>query len=144
MSDARRLALHVLFLAGSDGLAAHLAAHWTKSLSNGCLEVEAAASGGTDLTAAPADLVVLIHAPGDPGPLVEHHCGGRIDWDLEADMTASPVELNALIRRHVIRLLGDLGMLQTQPGINAAHSSCPSSVLKLSSRLDARTCLLAA
>jgi hypothetical protein len=135
--DARRLALHVLFLAGGDGLAAHLAAHWTKFLANGRLEVKAAAPGGTDLTAAlmncaPADLVVVIHTPGDPGPLVAHHCGGRIDWNLEVDLTESPVELTSQVRRHVMRLLGDLGMPQAHSDVTATHSA------------DARACLLAA
>jgi hypothetical protein len=144
--DARRLALHVLFLAGGDGLAAHLAAHWTKFLANGCLEIKAAAPGGTDLTTAlncaPADLVVVIHTPGDPGPLVAHHCGGRIDWDLEVDVTESPVELSSQVRRHVMRLLGDLGMPPAHSDVTATHSSCPSTVLP--NRLDARACLLAA
>jgi hypothetical protein len=147
-SDVRRLALHVLFLAGGDGLAAHLAAHWTKFLANGCLEVKAAAPGETDLTAAlncaPADLVVVIHTPGDPGPLVAHNCGGRIDWDLEVDVTGSPVELTSQVRRHVMRLLGDLGMPQAHSDFTATHSSCPPTVLELPNRLDARARLLAA
>lgn len=147
-TDARRLALHVLFLAGGDGLAAHLAAHWTKFLANGCLEVKAAAPGGTDLTAAlncaPADLVVVIHTPGDPGPLVAHNCGGRIDWDLEVDVTDSPVELTSQVRRHVMRLLGDLGIAQAHSDVTATHSSYQSTVLELPNRLDARACLLAA
>jgi len=122
--SARRLGLHVLFVAGGDGLAAHLAARWTNLLANGCLEVSVAAPGGTDLTAAfngtPADLVVVIHAPGDPGPRIAYHCGGRIDWDLEVDGTESLVELASKVRRHVMRLLGDLGMPQ-------AHSDIPAT-----------------
>jgi hypothetical protein len=146
--DARRLALHVWFLAGGDGLAAHLAAHWAKFLTNGCLEVEAAGPGGTDLSAAsncvPADLVVVIHTPAAPGPLVANHCGGRIDWDLEVDATGSPFELASQVRRHVMRLLGDLGMAQAHSDVPAAHSPCPSMALEHPKRLDARASLLAA
>jgi hypothetical protein len=146
--DARRLALHVWFLAGGDGLAAHLAAHWAQFLTNGCLEVEAAGPGGTDLSAAlncvPADLVVVIHTPAAPGPLVANHCGGRIDWDLGVDATESPFELASQVRRHVIWLLGDLGIPQAQSDVPAAYSSCPSRVLEHPNRLDARASLLAA
>ena len=147
--DARPLALHVLFVAGGDGLAAHVAAHWTKFLANGCLDVKAAAPGETDLSAvlncAPADLVVVIHTPGDPGPLVAHNCGGRIDWDLEVDVTGSPVELTSQVRRHVVRLLGDLGMPQAHfIDSNAPDSPCPPTVFERPNRLDARASLLAA
>jgi hypothetical protein len=145
---ARHLALHVLFLAGGDGLAAHLAARWAKFLANGSLEVKAAGPGGTDLIAAsncvPADLVVVIHTPAAPGPLVTNNCGGRIDWDLGVDVTESPVELAAQLRRHVMWLLGDLGMPQAQSDVPAEYSSCPSMVLEHPNRLDARACLLAA
>jgi len=141
---ARCLKLQVLFVAGGDGLAAQLAARWTKFLANGCLEISAAAPGGTDLTTAlngtPADLVVVIHTPGDPGPCVAHHCGGRIDWDLEAE---SPADLTAQVRRHVMRLLRDLGVSQAHSEIPAAHSSYPPT-LHLPKRLDARASLLAA
>jgi hypothetical protein len=147
--DSRRLALHVLFLAGGDGQAAQLAAHWTKFLANGRLEVKAAAPGGTDLTAAlmncaPADLVVVIHTPGDPGPLVAYHCGGRIDWKLEADLTGSPIELASEVRRHVMRLLEDLGMPQAHSAVSTTHWPCASMVLERPNRPDARACLLAA
>lgn len=146
--DARHLALQVLFVAGGDGLAAQVAARWTEFLANGFLEVKAAAPGSADLTAAlngtPADLVVVIHTPGDPGPLVAYHCGGRIDWDLEVGVTESPVELTSQVRRHVMRLLGDLGMPQAHSDIPATHSSCPPTLPVLPNRPDARACLLAA
>jgi hypothetical protein len=146
--DARRLALHVWFLAGGDGLAAHLAARWAKFLTNGCLEVKAAGPGGTDLSAAlncvPADLVVVIHTSAAPGPLVANNCGGRIDWDLEVDATGSPFELASQVRRHVMRLLGDLGMAQAHSDVSAEYSSCPSMALEHPNRLDARASLLAA
>lgn len=146
--DARRFAMHVLFLAGGDGLAAHLAAHWTKFLANGCLEVNAAGPDGVDsiaaLNCATANLVVVINTRGDLGPLVAHNCGGRIDWDLDVDITESPIELASQVRRHVIRLLGDLGMAQTHSEVPTKHSSYPSTVLEYPNRLDARACLLAA
>lgn len=146
--DARRLALHVWFLAGGDGVVAHLAAHWTKFLANGCLEVKATGPGGTDLSAAlncvAADLVVVIHTPAAPGPLAANNCGGRIDWDLGVDVTESPVELASQVRRHVMRLLGDLGMAQAHSDVPAEYSSCPSTVLEHPNRVDARASLLAA
>ena len=78
-----RRGLQVLFVAGGGGLAAQLAARWTSLLANGCLEVKAAARGCADLSAAfngtPADLVVVIHTPGDPGPRVAYHCGGGVE-----------------------------------------------------------------
>lgn len=141
---ARRSALKVLFLAGGNGLAANLAAQWMKFLANGCLEVEAAGSGGTDLTAAlndaSAGLVVVIHAPGSPGPLVTHNCGGRIDWNL----TGSPFELTSQIRGHVMQLLAEIGMARADSDVAAAHPSCPSKVRGLSNRVDAAACRLAA
>src|SRR5574340_316456 len=67
-----RSVLHVLFLAGGNGLAAKLAADWTRLLADGCMEVEAADPDGVDSTAAfacaPAGLAVVIHAPGCSGP----------------------------------------------------------------------------
>ena len=141
---ARCLKLQVLFVAGGDGLAAHQAAHWTSRLANGCLEIGVAAPCGADLTAAlngtPADLVVVIHTPGDPGPRVAYHCGGRIDWDLEAE---SPADLTAQVRRHVMRLLRDLGVPQAYSDIPAAHFSYPPT-LHVPKRLDAHASLLAA
>lgn len=146
--EARHPALKVLFLAGGNGLAANLAAQWTKFLVNGCLEVEAAGSGGTDLTAAlndaSAGLVVVIHAPGSPGPLVTYNCGGRIDWNLEFDLTGSPFELTSQVRGHVMQLLGDIGMARVDSDVAAAHPFCPSTVRGLSNRLDAAACRLAA
>lgn len=110
-----RRRLQVLFVAAGGGLAAQLAARWTNHLAHGCLAAKAAArdrsaaSNGT-----PADLVVVIHTPGDPRPRVAYHCGGRIDWDLDVDGTESAVELAARVRWQVMRLLGDLGMPQAQ------------------------------
>ena len=138
---ARCLKLRVLFVAGGDGLAAHQAAHWTNRLANGCLEISVAAPCCADLTAAfngtPADLVVVIHTPGDPGPRVAPHCGGRIDWDLELDGTESPVELASRVRRHVTRLLDDLGMPQAYSDGPATPSPRPPT-LPVPTRRDAR------
>lgn len=135
---ARCLKLQVLFVAGGDGLAAHQAAHWTNRLANGCLEISVAAPCGADWTAAfngtPADLVVVIQTPGDPGPRVAYHCGGRIDWDLEAE---SPADLTAQVRRHVMRLLGDLGIPQAYSDGPATPSPRPPT-LPVPPRRDAR------
>lgn len=108
-------ALHVLFLAGDDGRAAQLAGHWARALAGGCLQVEAADFDGIDSALASsgdqACLVVVIHAVGDPEPLVAHNSGGRIDWYLDGDATIEcPVELASQLFRHVTRLLGDLGI----------------------------------
>lgn len=136
-----RRGLQVLFVAGGGGLAAQLAARWTNLLANGCLEVKAAARGGADLSAAfngtPADLVVVIHTPGDPAPCVAYHCGGRIDWNIEVDGTEFPVELASEVRRHVMRLLGDLGMTQAHSDHPATPSPRPPT-LPVPTRRDAR------
>lgn len=119
-----RRRLQVLFVAAGGGLAAQLAARWTNHLAHGCLAVKAAAGGDAERSAAsngtPADLVVVIHTPGDPGLRVAYHCGGRIDWDLDVDGTESAVELAARVRWQVMRLLSDLGMPQ-------AHSDRPAT-----------------
>lgn len=129
---ARCLKLRVLFVAGGDGLAAHQAAHWTNLMANGCLEISVAAPCCADLTAAfngtPADLVVVIHTPGDPGPRIADHHGGRIDWDLEVDGAESPVELASRVRRHVMRLLGDLGMPHAYSDSPATPSPRPQAL----------------
>ena len=146
--DARRLALHVLFLAAGDGRVAHLAAHWTQFLANGLLEVGVASPVGADLNATlncgPADLVVVIHTPHDSGPLVAHNSGGRIEWDIGVEVTESPEELSSQVRRHVMRLLEDLGMNQAPSDVIASRSSCPSMALEFPNRLDTRACLRAA
>jgi hypothetical protein len=138
---ARCLGLQVLFVAAGGGGPAQLAARWTNLLAHGCLAVKAAARGGADLTAAfngtPADLVVVIHTPGDPGLRVAYHCGGRIDWDLDVDGTESPVELASEVRRHVMRLLGDLGMPQAHSDRPATPSPRPPT-LPVPTRRDAR------
>lgn len=105
--------LHVLFLAGGTGLAARLAAHWTKLLANGRLEVDAVDRDGMNSTVsdcAPAGLAVVIHAPGCPGPIVAHHCGGRVDWHLTVDANEATAELYAQLYLHATRLLGDIGI----------------------------------
>lgn len=141
-------ALHVLFLAGGNGRAAQLAAHWAQALAGGHLQIEAADFDGMSLVPAlngtQVSLVVVIHAPGDPEPVVIHTSGGRIDWYLEVNVTGSPAELASQVRRHVMRLLGDLGIAQARPDVPATHSSYPSPVFEHPNRLDARACLLAA
>jgi hypothetical protein len=107
-------ALHVLFLAGGNGRVARLAAHWTRTLAAGCLQVDAASFAGMDSTpeldGARAGLVVAIHAPGDPAPVLVHSSGGRIDWHLEVASTDGPFELASPLRQRVLQLLGDLGI----------------------------------
>jgi hypothetical protein len=110
-------ALHVLFLAGGNGRSAQLAGHWARALAGDCLQVEAAdfdRMGSTlELNGAQASLVVVIHAAGDPEPLVAHNSGGRIDWYLDGNaITECQFELTAQLHRHVTRLLGDLGITQ--------------------------------
>lgn len=108
-------ALHVLFLAGGNGRVARLAAHWTRALADGCLQVDAASFAGMDSTpeldGAHAGLVVAIHAPGEPAPVLVHSSGGRIDWHLEVDAaTYGPFERASPLRQRVLQLLGDLGI----------------------------------
>jgi hypothetical protein len=140
---ARCLKLQVLFVAGGGGLAAHQAAHWTNRLANGCLEIGVAAPCGADLTAAlngtPADLVVVIHTPGDPGPRVAYHCGGRIDWDLEAESPADRMLRCAGMSCACFTILGAPG----DSDIPVAHFSYPPT-LHVPKRLDAHASLLAA
>lgn len=61
--------LRVLFLAGGQGLAAQLAAHWTWLFAGDSLQAEAADFGSVDRTPAlnddQASLVVVIHTPRD-------------------------------------------------------------------------------
>ncbi|MDT3706407.1 MAG: hypothetical protein ROZ09_06230 [Thiobacillus sp.] len=138
-----RSVLHVLFLAGGNGLAAKLAADWTRLLADGCMEVEAADPDGVDSTAAftcaPAGLAVVIHAPGCSGPVVAHNCGGRIDWHLTVDVNEGTAELNNQLCRHVMRLLGDLGI-----GRPLMATMTPRSCLPGPDRANARLGLLAA
>ena len=132
-----RRELQVLFLAGGGGLTAQLAALWTNLLANGCLAVKAAARDGAAFNGTPADLVVVIHTLGDPGPRVAYHCGGRIDWDLDVDGTESLAELASKVRRHVMPLLGDLGMPQAHSDSPATPSPRPQT-LPVPTRRDAR------
>lgn len=108
-------ALHVLFLAGRAGVAAKLAAQWTRMLAGDGVDVDALDAVRVDRAPAAsrsrASLVVVIHAHGEAAPLVVHHCGGRIDWHLQVDaLTGKPAELAAELLWHVTRLLSDLGV----------------------------------
>jgi len=86
----------------------------------------------TALNGDQAGLVVVIHAPTAPGPVVVHSSGGRIDWYLEVNaITECPFELTAQLRRHVIRLLGDLGIPQMHHEVSARHLADPSEALDL-------------
>lgn len=134
--------LHVLFLAGGNGLAAKLAAHWTRLLADGCMEVEAADPNGVDpavFACAPAGLAVVIHAPGCSGPVVAHNCGGRIDWHLTVDINEGTAELNGQLCRHAMRLLGDLGIGRSPAATMTLRSCLPGP-----DRTNARLGLLAA
>lgn len=117
-------ALHVLFLAGGNGRVARLAAHWARALAGGCLQVDAASFAGMDSTpeldGAHAGLVVAIHAPGDPVPVLAHSSGGRIDWHLEVDAaTDGPFERASPLRQRVLQLLGDLGITPVHYKVSA-------------------------
>jgi hypothetical protein len=128
--------LHVLFLGGGNGLAAQLAAHLTRVLAGGHLQVDAADCAHMDLTAAldhaQPRLVVVIHTPDEPGPMALHNHGGRVDWHLEIDaVTVAPVELASQLRWHAMRLLSDLGISQTCAEAHAKQPAVPSLVLEL-------------
>lgn len=121
-------ALHVLFLAGGNGRVARLAAHWTRALAGGWLQVDAASFAGMDSTpeldGARAGLVVAIHTPGDPAPVLVHSSGGRIDWHLDIDAaTDGPFELASPLRQRVLQLLGDLGMPPMHDEVSAMRRS---------------------
>jgi hypothetical protein len=108
-------ALHVAFLDGGNGGTARLAGDLVRALAAGHLQVEDADFGPTDarpaLNSNQAGLVVIIHAPGDPGPLVVDCGGGRIDWYLGVNsVTDCPLDLVRELRPHATRLLDDLGI----------------------------------
>ena len=137
--------LHVLFLAGGNGRAAQLAGHWARALGGGYLQVEAADFDGIDSALASsgdqACLVVVIHAAGDPEPLVAHNSGGRIDWHLEGHAIADcQFELTSQLRRHVTRLLGDLGIPQIRSEVPAMQLTDPALRLDLPIPVLASTC----
>jgi hypothetical protein len=120
--------LHVLFLAGGNGRVARLAAHWTRALAGGCLQVDAASFAGMGSTpaldGARAGLVVAIHAPGEPAPVLVHSSGGRIDWHLEADAaTDGPFQRASPLRQRVLQLLGDLGITPMHYEVSAMRRS---------------------
>jgi len=138
-------ALHVLFLAEGNGRAAQLAAHWARALAGDSLHVEAADFDGMDstpaLNGAQASLVVVIHAAGDPWPVLVHSSGGRIDWHLEANaITEDPFELISQLRQHVMRLLSDLGIPQTHSEVSAIQPADSLSALAFPISLLASTC----
>lgn len=121
--------LHVLFLATSgDGLPAQLAAHWARVLAGNRLIVESASlcdmAMKSSMHPVQAGLVVAINTPGTRPSFAVHNCGGRIDWHLTNDaVTNTQVELTALMRRHVIRLLSDLGIGQLHSETYAVDAS---------------------
>jgi hypothetical protein len=141
--DSRAGALHVLFLAGGNGRAARLAAYLTRLLAGGALQVEAADGAGMDLPLASNDvhpgLVVVIHAPGEPGPLVVRNHGGRVDWHLEmAPATVAP-GLAAQLRWYAMRLLSDLGIPHPRAEADAGQCAVPAVVLDLPISMPAST-----
>lgn len=145
--DAQAWGLHVLFLAGGNGVAAQLAAHCARLLTNGGVAVESANPDGTHATAprcAPAGLVVVIHAPGAPGPAVEHNCGGRVDWHLTVDANEATAELNSQLCRHVMQLFEDLGIRRTHSGQTVMLRACPRGVIDRPHRTNAQASRLAA
>jgi hypothetical protein len=129
-------ALRVLFLAGGQGLAAQLAAHWTWVFAGDSLQAQAAGFGSMDRTPDlnhdQASLVVVIHTPRDREPVVLDHCGGRIDWHLEIDSGSEGlVQLSSQLRGHVMRLLADLGVTPTRFAMNSTqrhYSSMPQDL----------------
>lgn len=145
---ARDLALHVLFLAGGNGVAARLAAQWARLLTNGGMEVESVNPGGVnsaaDLNCAPAGLVVVIHTPGCPVPVVAHNSGGRVDWHLTVDVNEATAELNAQLCRHVMRLLEDLGISHAHSDLTVMLRAHPPAVFDRHDPTKPRVCRLAA
>lgn len=136
--------LHVLFLAGGNGRVARLAAHWTRALAGGSLQVEAASFAGMgstpELDGARAGLVVAIHAPGDPVPVLVHSSGGRIDWHLEVDAsTDGAFERASPLRQHVVQLLGDLGITPMHCEVSAMRRTGFSARPALAIPLPAST-----
>lgn len=140
LSRQRQRALHMLFLAGGNGHAARLAAYWARLLSDGGVEVDSTAADADGPAAgwscAAAGLVVVIHTPGHPVPVVAYNCGGRVDFHLGADVNDA-AELNFQLCRHVARLLGDLGIgrAHTDAGMPGA---CPPAVFDEHDRTDRR------
>jgi len=125
-------ALHVSFLDGGNGGAARLAGHLVRALAAGHLQLEEADFGHTDATRTPnsnqADLVVVIHAPGDPGPVVVDYGGGRIDWHLGLDSVIDcPFDLTRELRQHATRLLDDLGIPHRHSEALAMQRPYPSA-----------------
>lgn len=104
--------LRVRFVGGRHSRVAEQAARCMAALARGRLDVEVApgASGrATDPNASPS-LVVVIHVAAEPAPLVADECGGRVDWHLGHEaLTDDAAELMTRLRRHIARLLCDLG-----------------------------------
>lgn len=117
--------LRIRFISGRDTRAAHLAAHCTRALAHGSLQIDV--EHGTndraaDLDGAQASLVVVIHVAGEAPPLIADECGGRVDWRIERDvLSEGSTDLAGQLWRQARRLLADLANLA--PEALASHGS---------------------
>lgn len=104
--------LRVRFVSGRNPRVAEQAARCMDALAGGWLDIEVA-HDARDYAPATGDapsLVVVIHVVAEPAPLVADECGGRVDWHLGRDsLTDYAAELMTRLRRHIARLLCDLG-----------------------------------
>lgn len=117
--------LRIRFVSGRDTRAADLAAHCTRALAHGSLQIDVehgANDRATDLDGAQASVVVVIHVAGEAPPLIADECGGRVDWRIERDaLSEGSTDLAGQLRRQAGRLLADLGYLA--PETLASHGS---------------------
>ena len=104
--------LRVRFVSGRNPRVAEQAARCMDALAGGRLDIEVAhdARDRAPATGDAPSLVVVIHVVAEPAPLVADECGGRVDWHLGREaLTDDTAELMTRLRRHIIRLLCDLG-----------------------------------
>jgi len=101
--------LRVRFVSGRNPRVAEQAARCMDALAGGRLDIEVARDRAPATGDSPS-LVVVIHVAAEPAPLVADECGGRVDWHFGREaLTGDTVELMTRLRRHIARLLCDLG-----------------------------------
>lgn len=107
--------LRIRYTSGRNARAAQLAAHYTRALAGGRLQIQVehgASDLATDVNGAQPSLIVVIHLAGERAPLIADECGGRVDWRLEGDgLSTNARNLAAHLHEQVARLLCDLGYL---------------------------------